>query len=151
MQLVEIALFVVVAALALALIGYAVRPYLRAGRRPPRGEAARPRARARSSSAPRPQAMVCPACHREYAPGMKFCPHDARDLVPASDPAARAAGAGVACPTCRRSYDGGKRFCAFDGEELVPLPLALGGGDPARAAAVRRRAGQDLSELLAPV
>ena len=40
MQLVEIALFAAVAALALALIGYAVRPYLRAKRRPTAHQAA---------------------------------------------------------------------------------------------------------------
>jgi hypothetical protein len=135
MQLVEIALFVAVAALALALIGYAVRPYLRARRRPLAEEAIPAPPRVQSELGPRPAAMVCPACHRDYAPGLKFCPHDARDLVLASDPAARATTAGVTCPTCKRSYDGGKKFCAFDGEELVPLPLALGGGDPAGAAA----------------
>jgi len=133
MQLVEIALFVAVAALAVSLIGYAVRPYLRA-RRPPRAaEAVVAVPRAPVELAARPIAMVCPACHRDYAPGLKFCPHDARDLVLATDPAARATTAGVTCPTCKRSYDGGKKFCAFDGEELVPLPLALGGGDPAGA------------------
>jgi hypothetical protein len=139
MQLVEIALFAAVAALALALIGYAVRPYLRARRRPMAGEAGGETLAELSPAprelAPRPQAMVCPACHRDYAPGLRFCPHDARDLVPASDPAARAAGAGSTCPTCKRSYDAGKKFCAFDGEELVPLPLAMGGVDPAGAVA----------------
>jgi len=135
MQLVEIALFAAVAALALALIAYAVRPYLR-GRRPPRvAEEISAAPRAQIELGPRPQAMVCPACHRDFAPGLRFCPHDARDLVLASDPAARASAAGVTCPTCRRSYDGGKKFCAFDGEELVPLPLALGGGDAGAAAA----------------
>jgi hypothetical protein len=134
MQLVEIALFVAVAALALALIVYAVRPYLRA-RRPRAEEAVPVPPRAPVELSPRPQAMVCPACHRDYAPGLKFCPHDARDLVLASDPVARTTAPGVTCPTCKRSYDGGKKFCAFDGEELVPLPLALGGGDPAGAAA----------------
>ena len=135
MQLVEIALFVAVAALALALIGYAVRPYLRA-RRPPRAAEAIPvPARPQVEPSARAQAMVCPACHRDYAPGLKFCPHDARDLVLVSDPAARATAAGVTCPTCKRSYDGGKKFCAFDGEELVPLALALGGADPTGGAA----------------
>jgi hypothetical protein len=135
MQLVEIALFAAVAALALTLIGYAVRPYLRAMRRPPAHEAIADAPRAPTAPAPRAQAMVCPACHRDYAPGLRFCPHDARDLVLANDPASRAAGAGSTCPTCKRSYDFGKRFCAFDGEELVPLPLAIGAGDPAGAAA----------------
>jgi uncharacterized Zn-finger protein len=135
MQLVEIALFAAVAALALTLIGYAVRPYLRAKRRPSDREAVADVPRVPLELAPRPQAMVCPACHRDYAPGLRFCPHDARDLVPASDPAARAGGAGSTCPTCKRSYDAGKKFCAFDGEELVPLPLAMGAGDPAVAVA----------------
>jgi predicted amidophosphoribosyltransferase len=133
MQLVEIALFAAVAVLALTLIGYAVRPYLRAKRRPPVPDAIADPPRAPQELGPRPQAMVCPACHRDYAPGLRFCPHDARDLVLASDPAARAAGAGATCPACKRSYDAGKRFCALDGEELVPLPLALGVGDPASA------------------
>jgi hypothetical protein len=134
MQLVEIALFASVAVLALTLIGYAVRPYLRAKRRPPTPEAVADPPRPLQEPGPRPQAMVCPACHRDYAPGLRFCPHDARDLIPASDPAARAAGAGATCPACKRSYDTGKRFCAFDGEELVPLPLAIGAGDPASVA-----------------
>src|SRR5437762_1822647 len=135
MQLVEIALFAAVAALALTLIGFAVRPYLRAKRQPTSRESVVEAPPPPRELAPRPTAMVCPACHRDYAPGLKFCPHDARDLVLASDPAARSTAAGVTCPTCRRSYDGGKKFCAFDGEELVPLPLALGGGDAAGAAA----------------
>jgi hypothetical protein len=135
MQLVEIALFAAVAALALTLIGYAVRPYLRARRRHSAREAIPDVPRAPMEPPSRAQAMVCPACHRDYAPGLRFCPHDARDLVPASDPAARAAAAGSTCPSCKRSYDAGKRFCALDGEELVPLPLAMGAGDPAGAAA----------------
>jgi hypothetical protein len=132
MQLVEFALFAAVAALALTLIGFAVRPYLRARRRPAAREAAP--ARPALDVGPRPQALVCPACHRDFAPGLRFCPHDARDLVLASDPAARAPGAGATCPTCKRSYDAGKKFCAFDGEELLPLAVAIGGGDPAGAA-----------------
>src|SRR5690349_19305624 len=100
MQLVEIVLFAAVAALALTLLGYAVRPYLRTRRRRADPEAVPEAlsARAPLDLAPRPQAMVCPACHRDYAPGLRFCPHDARDLVLASDPAARAAGAGATCP-----------------------------------------------------
>ena len=135
MQLVEIALFATVAALALTLLGYAVRPYLRARRRLPAHEAPSAPPRTPMELGPRPQALVCPACHRDYAPGLRFCPHDARDLVLASDPAARAAGTGATCPTCKRSYDAGKKFCAFDGEELLPLSLAIGGSDPTAAAA----------------
>ena len=133
MPIVEIALFAVVAALALTLIGYVIRPYLRSRRAAP-VEAPAEASRARLEPSPRPQPLVCPACHRDYAPGLRFCPHDARDLVAASDPAARAAGAGATCPTCRRSYDAGKKFCAFDGEELVPLALAIGAGEPADGA-----------------
>jgi predicted amidophosphoribosyltransferase len=135
MQLVEIALFATVAALALTLIGYAVRASLRARRCPPAPEATPVPPRPQMEFGPRPQALVCPACHRDYAPGLRFCPHDARDLVLASDPAARAAGAGATCPSCKRSYDAGKKFCAFDGEELLPLALAIGGSDPAAVAA----------------
>src|ERR1700722_14298614 len=136
MQLVEIALFAAVAALALTLIGYAVRPSLRGKRGPSAREGMPAAPGVPIEPAPRAQAMVCPACHRDYAPGLRFCPHDARDLIPASDPAARAAGAGSTCPTCRRSYDAGKKFCAFEAEALVPLPLAMGAGDPAGAVAV---------------
>lgn len=134
MQLVEIALFIAVVSLAITLIGFAVRPYLRARRRPPQAEVAAPAPRIAIDIAPRPQALICPACHRDYAPGLRFCPHDARDLVLAGDPEARVAGTGATCPSCKRSFDAGKKFCPFDGEELLPLPLAIGGGDPAAAA-----------------
>ena len=135
MQPVEIAMFAVVAVLAVALIAYALRPLLQARRenrsadRPP--EPGRAEVEAAAKRGP---AMLCPACHRDYTPGLRFCPHDARDLVPATDPAARTAGVGVTCPTCKRSFDAGKKFCAFDGEELVPLPVALGGVEGAAAA-----------------
>jgi len=135
MQPVEIALFVVVAVLALVLIRYALRPYLEerhAGKpaeRPP-APAARADVEPASSRGP---GLICPACHRDYAPGLRFCPQDARELVPVTDPIARVAGTGATCPTCKRSFDAGKKFCAFDGEELVPLPVALGGAGPAGA------------------
>ncbi|HEY6478006.1 MAG TPA: hypothetical protein VI456_15620, partial [Polyangia bacterium] len=60
MQLVEIVLFAAVAALALALIAYAVRPHLRVRRRPRAVEEIPPAPRAQSELGPRPQAMVCP-------------------------------------------------------------------------------------------
>ncbi len=132
MQPVEIALFIVVAVLALALIAYALRPHFRG--RPESQPAARPPEPVRASFEPtssRGPGLICPACHRDYAPGLRFCPHDARELVPVTDPVARASGTGSTCPTCKRSFDAGKKFCAFDGEELVPLPLALGGSDAA--------------------
>jgi predicted amidophosphoribosyltransferase len=129
MQPVEIALFVVVAVLAVALIAYAVRPHLKARRTENRPEQPPEAAQAGADLRSRGPALICPACHRDYAPGLRFCPHDARDLIPATDPIARASGSGATCPTCKRSFDAGKKFCAFDGEELVPLPLAIGGSD----------------------
>jgi hypothetical protein len=131
MQPLEIALFVVVAALALGLIGTLSRPTWRARRAARDGTLAADAAR--GAIAPRPQSLVCPACHREFEPGLQFCPHDARDLVPASDPAARTAVPGMTCPSCRRSFDAGRKFCAFDGEELVPLTVAVGGAELAVA------------------
>ncbi len=138
MQPIEIVLFAVVAVLALALIATVVLPHLRPHLRARQDGAnlgdgnRRPAAEVASRSvepAPPGQPMVCPACHRDYAPGLQFCPHDARHLVPANDPAARQGSPGATCPTCKRSFEPGKRFCAFDGEELVPLTVATGGGD----------------------
>ena len=121
MQPIEIALFGAVVALAAGLIGYiAVASSGRGGRAAGRRKRARSRRRA-----PGGPGLVCPACQREYEAGLQFCPHDARELVPATDPAARAAVPGMTCPNCRRSFDAIKRFCPFDGEELVPLTLAV--------------------------
>jgi hypothetical protein len=147
----ELALFVAIAALALALIGYLVRPYFVARRSARRaGQAGGTRAglargeqdpapddRRRLASGRRERSegvagmsvagdLVCPACHREYPAGLQFCAHDARELVPAGDPSLRAPASGMTCPACKRSFDGNRRFCSFDGEELVPLTLALG-------------------------
>jgi hypothetical protein len=135
MQPVEIALFVIVAVLAVALIAYAVRPHLKARRAESRPGGLPETAQGDAEAQPRGPALVCPACHRDYAPGLRFCPHDARDLIPATDPIARGGGAGVTCPTCKRSFEAGRKFCAFDGEELVPLPVAIGAaaGDAAAA------------------
>ncbi|HXJ22463.1 MAG TPA: hypothetical protein VMT03_19755 [Polyangia bacterium] len=130
MQPVEIALFVIVAVLAVALIVYAVRPYLKSRRAEGRpGGLPQAAQRDLETAQPRGPALVCPACHRDYAPGLRFCPHDARELIPATDPIARGGGAGVTCPTCKRSFEAGRKFCAFDGDELVPLPVALGAPD----------------------
>src|SRR5215831_6522856 len=105
MQAVQVVLFIVVAALALTLIGFLVRPRL--GRRRELGSIrapgqipapavpeAAPAASAESvrapGAAPPPAVagagagvpgLVCPACRREYALGLKYCPHDARALV----------------------------------------------------------------------
>jgi hypothetical protein len=133
MQPIEIALFGAVSALAAGLIGYLLWPFFRA-RRAARGAAGRGRATGvRERLAGSAPTLVCPACQREYEAGLQFCPHDARELVPTTDPAARAAVPGMACPSCRRSFDAMKRFCPFDGDDLVPLTVALGtpGGPPA--------------------
>ena len=120
MQPIEVALFGVVIALAAGLLGYILWPFARARRK----RAGVPQATGRpTASGP---GLVCPACQREYAAGLQFCPHDARELMPVSDPAARAAVPGTTCPACRRSFDALKRFCPFDGDELVPLTLAVG-------------------------
>lgn len=128
MQPIEIALFGAVIALAAGLIGYLMWPFARARRAARAAAGRRPQLGARSAGGPEapPPTLVCPACQREYEAGLQFCPHDARELVPATDPAARAAAPGMTCPGCRRSFDAMKRFCPFDGDELVPLTLALG-------------------------
>jgi len=120
MQPIEVALFGAVIALAAGLIGYILWPFARARRQ--RAGGAPVAARAAASGA----GLVCPACQREYDAGLQFCPHDARELMPVTDPAARAAVPGMTCPACRRSFDALKRFCPFDGDELVPLTLAVG-------------------------
>ena len=136
MQLVEIALFAAVAALALTLIGYAVRPYLRAKRRPTAGDALAEPPRAPRELAPRPQAHGLPGLPPRLRPGLAVLPpRRAR-----SGSGQRSGGPGgrrrapPARPASARTTPG-KKFCAFDGEELVPLPLAIGAGDPAGAAA----------------
>ena len=125
MQPIEIALFGAVIALAAGLIGYILWPFTRARRATATkrfSAASRPLAVA---EAPAPS-LVCPACQREYEAGLQFCPHDARELVPAGDPGVRATAPGMTCPSCRRSFDAMKKFCPFDGDELVPLTLAVG-------------------------
>jgi len=131
MQPIEIALCGAVITLAAGLIGYLLWPVARA-RRMARAAAAGGAVGTRDRDVPGPL-LVCPACQREYEAGLQFCPHDARELMPITDPAARAAAPGMACPSCKRSFDAMKRFCPFDGDDLVPLTVALGpsGGPPA--------------------
>jgi predicted amidophosphoribosyltransferase len=128
MQPIEFALFGVVVALAAGLSGYIL--WLRARARAAARTAGSARravgSRSRAGAEAGGSGLVCPACQREYDPGLQFCPHDARELVPATDPAARATAPGMTCPSCRRSFDAMKRFCPFDADELVPLTLALG-------------------------
>jgi hypothetical protein len=136
MQPIEVAVFGAVVMLAAGLIGYILWPFARA-RRTARAASARPpvaAARASATGDALAPSLVCPACQREYAAGLQFCPHDARELVVAADAVARAAVPGMTCPACRRSFDGMKRFCPFDGDELVPLTLPVGtAGAPAPA------------------
>jgi predicted amidophosphoribosyltransferase len=127
MQPLEVALFVVVVALALGLLGTVVWPYVRSRRTIP--ETGAPASLPGAPIVARTGSMVCPACQRDFEPGLQYCPHDARELVAADDPAARLPGQGMTCPSCKRSFPEGRRFCAFDGEELVPLVVALGGAD----------------------
>jgi hypothetical protein len=120
MQPLELLLFGIVSALALALIGTLVRPYIH--RRRQQQAALEPHALPLRLTPPVTivSRRVCPSCHREFTAGEKFCPHDARDLVANHDSGSRFSVApGVTCSRCGRSYDGGKRFCAFDGEELT--------------------------------
>jgi len=124
MKPIEIVLFGIVVTLAAGLIGYVAWPLARARRLARRDRAAKQARPPRLT--PAVPGKICPACHREYEAGLQYCPHDARELIAANDPAARAAVPGTTCPTCRRSFDGLKKFCPFDGEELVPLTLALG-------------------------
>ena len=138
MQPIEIALFGAVVALAAGLIGYLLWPFARARRAATskRWAAASPRSPMVAVADAPPPSLVCPACQREYDAGLQFCPHDARELVPASDTAAANAAPGVTCPNCRRAFDATKRFCPFDGDELVPLAVAIGSaaGGPALGA-----------------
>jgi predicted amidophosphoribosyltransferase len=118
MQAVEVVLFIVVAALALSLVAYLVIPRLRAGAGPvvaPRVPEPSPRVVTAAAE------MICPTCGREYPAGLKFCPADARPLVPSAN--AQGAAVGLACPVCKRSFDGGKKFCPYDAEELAPIAV----------------------------
>ena len=71
---------------------------------------------------------VCVSCRRAYEPGLRRCPHDGGELVPASVAAAlrgkrsHEAPTGVlakSCPACRQRFDLAARFCGHDGTELV--------------------------------
>ena len=153
MQLVEIALFAAVAALALTLIGYAVRPYLRAKRRPAADEAiADARAGAEGARAApaghglprlpprlRPGAAVLPprrarsgSGQRSGGPGRGVRAPPAR---PASAPTTPARGS--ARSTARSWFRCRSRWV----RAIRPAP----------SPSLSRRAGEDLPQLLAPV
>jgi hypothetical protein len=65
--------------------------------------------------------LGCPTCRRRYESPLKYCPRDARPLVPASE-LDRVKSGGV-CPGCRRAFDPAVRFCPHDAAELVPLSI----------------------------
>jgi hypothetical protein len=76
----------------------------------------------------RPGGGVCVSCRRAYEPGLRRCPHDGSELVPASVAASlrgrrgHTAPTGVlakSCPACRQRFDLAARFCGHDGTALV--------------------------------
>ncbi|RMH39552.1 MAG: hypothetical protein D6689_16200 [Deltaproteobacteria bacterium] len=73
---------------------------------------------------------MCPRCRRSFDPGVRFCPHDATELVPlvlyeiASGGRRDVAPTGVLakiCPQCRKRYDLAATFCGRDAAELTTL------------------------------
>jgi hypothetical protein len=75
--------------------------------------------------------LFCATCRRAFEPGIRRCPHDGGDLMPAplywaSRPKQRAKTEptgviGRICPVCRGRYDLAARFCGVDGAELVVI------------------------------
>ena len=74
---------------------------------------------------------VCVACRRAFDPGLRKCPHDGSDVIPAPlywatrgrrerEHAPTGVEARI-CPACRRRYDLSARFCGRDGAELVVI------------------------------
>ncbi|HVK75639.1 MAG TPA: hypothetical protein VM734_20050 [Kofleriaceae bacterium] len=70
---------------------------------------------------------MCGSCGRAFEPGLRRCPHDGADIIPAALYLATrrrrdAAPTGVmakVCPVCRDKADLSSRFCGRDGHELV--------------------------------
>jgi hypothetical protein len=76
--------------------------------------------------------LYCATCRRAFEPGLRKCPHDGNDLMPASlywasrpkRVRAKTEPMGVIgriCPVCRGRYDLAARFCGVDGAELVVI------------------------------
>jgi hypothetical protein len=68
--------------------------------------------------------MSCPSCRRDFDAGIRFCPHDARKLVPKTELLRSAdllRATGSVCPRCRRAYEAGVRACPHDAEDLIPI------------------------------
>jgi len=73
---------------------------------------------------------MCIVCRRAFEPGLRRCPHDGGDVVPAAlfwamrgkkgrDPAPFTGVNAKVCPVCRTRHDLAARFCGHDGAELV--------------------------------
>jgi hypothetical protein len=76
--------------------------------------------------------LFCAQCRRAFEPGLRRCPHDGSDLMPAAlywasrpkraRPKTEPTGViGRICPVCRGRYDLAARFCGVDGAELVVI------------------------------
>ena len=79
---------------------------------------------AADSSPPIRDPMVCSTCRREFASHLKYCPHDATELVPAPDMLTLLGERRIAknlCPRCQQDFPGATRFCPHDGSELLPI------------------------------
>ncbi len=72
---------------------------------------------------------MCTSCGRAFDPGLRRCPHDGGDVIPAvlfmaTRRRREVAATGVlakVCPVCRERSDLSARFCGRDGQELVVI------------------------------
>lgn len=70
---------------------------------------------------------MCTTCGRAFEPGLRRCPHDGGEIIPAmlfqaTRRRREIAPTGVlakVCPVCRERSDLSARFCGRDGQELV--------------------------------
>src|ERR1700733_7238684 len=144
MQAIKFVLFLVVAALASSVVVVVIRRRWAAAR-PAAGQGAKkPPAGTPAKTAAPATGQICPACGQQYPSGLRYCPHDARALVPVGGAAIGGSTLGTQCPRCARLYEADKRFCPFDAEELVSASTAASevgdrrggpGGRPSREAA----------------
>jgi hypothetical protein len=79
---------------------------------------------------PRSGGSVCPRCRRAFDAGIRYCPHDAEELVAAHlweasqgrrDESAPTGVMAKICPQCQGHYDLASSFCGKDGAELVTI------------------------------
>jgi len=72
---------------------------------------------------------MCTTCGRAFEPGLRRCPHDGGEIIPAmlfqaTRRRREIAPTGVlakVCPVCRERSDLSARFCGRDGQELVVI------------------------------